>query len=342
MSAERILDISWKTIWRIGIGIFCFYILYNIRDILVWFIFALVISILFNPIVDFLQKRRVPRIVSVILVYVSIIGIFSGLVWAVVPIFSEEIRNFLVSFPAYFEKISPPLRGLGFQAFENIDAFLRSLGELLDNMAGNIFNVLFAVFGGFFSTLFVITTAIFLSLEENVIERTLILLFPKKYEASALNIWERSQRKVSGWFGTRLISCLFVGLASYVAFLLFNVKYPFTLGLFSGVFNFIPYIGPLFTAVLLFLIIFPTEPLKAIFVLVVFWLIQQIDGNILSPILTKKIIKLPPVITIISLAIGAKLWGFLGALLIIPLVGILFEFTKEFLQKRKEKETLVV
>ena len=90
------------------------------------------------------------------------------------------------------------------------------------------------------------------------------------------------------------------------------------------------------------MIIFPAEMLKAVFVLITFALIQQIDGNILSPILMKKIVSLPPALVVVSLVIGAKLWGFLGALLVIPLVGILFEFTKEFLQKRKEKEAVVL
>jgi len=120
------------------------------------------------------------------------------------------------------------------------------------------------------------------------------------------------------------------------------VRYPFTLGLFAAVFNFIPYIGPLFTGILLFLIIFPLDVLKTIFVLIAFVLIQLIEGNILSPILMKKIVGLPPALVLVALVVGGKLWGILGAILIIPLAGILFEFFREFLQKRKEKEVVIV
>lgn len=340
MNSEKLLDISWKTILKISIAIICFYIIYVIRDIIVWFIFALIISILFNPAIDFLQKKKIPRVIGVILVYFIIFGLVSLLIWSVIPIFVHEIKYFLQSFPQYFEKISPPLRGLGFEAFANIESFMQTLEKALEAMAINIFNVLFAIFGGFFSTLFIITTAVFLSVEEKIVDRVLILIFPKKYENYALNLWQKSQKKVAGWFGTRLIASLFVGVVSYIVFLLFHVKYPFTLALFAGVFNFVPYIGSLLTAILLFIITFPAEPLKAVFVIVVFGLIHQIEGNILSPILMKKIIKLPPVLVLVSLVIGGKLWGFLGALLVIPLAGILFEFIKEFLQKRKEKETV--
>jgi predicted PurR-regulated permease PerM len=339
---EKILDISWETIFKISVAIICFYIVYSIRDILIWFVFALIISVLFNPAIDFLQRKKIPRILGVVSVYVFVFGIFSLLIYLVLPFFTYEIQQFLESLPQYFERISPPLRGLGFQAFENTEVFVRALEKTLETMAGNILNVLFTFFGGVFSTLFVITTAIFLSVEEKVIERSLMLLFPKRYEAYALNLWGRCQKKVAGWFGARLLACLFVGVVSYVTFLLFHVKYPFTLGLFAAVFNFIPYIGPLLTGILLFLVVFPIDILKAIFVLIAFTLIQLVEGNLLSPILMKKIVGLPPALVLVSLVIGGKLWGLLGAILIIPLAGILFEFFREFLQKRKEKEAVVV
>ena len=342
MADEKILDISWRTIVKISLVIIAFYIVYSVKDILIWFLFALVISVLFNPVINFLQKRRIPRILGVILVYVTFFGTLSVLVYLVTPLFIYELQQFLQALPLYFEKISPPLAGLGLEAFEDIEGFIKAFGGTLEAMAANIFTSLFIFFGGIATTLFVITTALFLSFEEKVIEKTLMLLFPKKYEAYALNLWERCQRKVAGWFGARILACLFVGVASYITFLLFNVNYAFTLGLFAGVFNFVPYIGPFITAILLFLIIFPTEMLKALFVLIAFGLIQQIEGSILSPILMKKIVGLPPVLVLVALVVGAKLWGILGAILVIPLAGILFEFLKELLQKRKEKETVIV
>jgi predicted PurR-regulated permease PerM len=337
MDGEKLLDISWKTIFKISLAVICFYILYSIRGILVWFIFALTISVLFNPAINFLQRRKIPRIAGVILVYFGLFGLLSFLIYLVVPLFASEIQAFLESFPQYFEKISPPLRGLGFQAFNNVESFLQALGGALEGMADNIFNVLFTIFGGVFAALFVIVTAIFLSLEEKAGERALILFCPKKYESYVLNLWLRCQKKVAGWFGARLIACLFVGLASYLAFLLFNIKYPFTLALFAGVFNFIPYLGPLLTGVVLFFVVFPTEPLKGIFVLITFALIQQVENSVLSPILMKKFIGLPPALVLIALVVGANLWGLLGAILAIPLFGILFEFLKEFLQKRRDR-----
>ncbi len=342
MNQEKILDISWRTIVKISIAIVLFYILFSVREILIWFIFALTISVLFNPAVNFLQRKKIPRGLAVVFIYVGVFGLLGLLLYLVVPIFIIEIRGFLENFPNYFNKISPSLQGLGFQAFSNIESFLTSLGQTLENMSGNIFSALFSIFGGVFTFLFVIVTAIFLSLEEGSVQRALILLFPKKYEAQVTSVWARCQKKVSGWFGARVLASIFVGVVSYIIFLFFKVPYPFTLALFAGVFNFIPYVGPLLTTVVLFTTVFPTNPAKGVLALVAFGLVQIIENNILSPVLMKKFVGLPPALVLISLVIGGDLWGVMGAILFIPLMGIVFEFFKEFLQKRRDGKVVVV
>lgn len=339
---EKTLDISWKSIFKISLIVIAIYLLYLIKSILIWFIFALVISVLFNPAIDFLKRRKIPRVLGAIFVYVGFFGIFILLIYLMVPVVITESKEFAQAFPDYFDRISPALKEIGFQAFTDIDNFFRTARATLETMTGNIFNALFLFFGGLFTTLFIIVTAFFISIENKVIEKTLMLLFPKKYEAYAFHLWERCEKKVTSWFGARILACIFVGVLSYIMFLIFGVEYAFTLSLFAGVFNFIPYIGPLLTSLIIFLIVFPTEMLKAIFVLVGFILIQQIENNIISPILMKKIVGLPPALVLIALVIGGTLWGILGAILVIPLFGILFEFLKEFLHKRKERESVVV
>ena len=342
MNQDRTLDISWTSILKIGIAAFSFYILYLVRDILIWLIFALIISILLNPVIDFLQRRRIPRVVSVILIYTGIFGMISLFLYLISPLFINEIQRFSQVFPEYFEKISPPLKALGVRAFEDIESFLELINKSLEAIAANILSAVFAIFGGIFSTIFVLTIAIFLSLEEKAVEKTLFLLFPKRYEAYALDLWQRSQKKVSSWFLTRVLASLFVGGLSYFAFLILNARYPSSMALLAGVLNFIPIIGPIVTGFLIFILVALDSILGAVFVVIAFTLIQQIENNILTPVLTKKFVGIPPVIVLISLVVGGKLLGFLGALLAIPLAGILFEFLRDFLKKRKEEKPVVL
>ena len=342
MNGEKVLDISWGTIFKIAIALFSFYFLYLIRDILILTIFALIFSVLFNPAIDFLQRKKIPRVLAVIFVYLGVFGIISLFIYLTLPLFLQEIQQFLQIFPQYFEKISPSLKNLGVEAFESFETFTKTFQDWLTRASSNIFSVLISIFGGIFSTLFIITISVFLSLEENLVEKSLVFLFPKKYENFVLDLWQKCQIKVSGWLGIRIIACAFVGVFSYFAFFLFNVKYDFLLSLLAGFLNFIPIVGPILTGILIFLTVFLDSISKAIFALFAFVLIQQIEGNILTPILTKKFIDLPPVLVLISLAIGGKLWGILGAILAIPLAGIIYEFLKDFLEKRKAEEEVII
>ena len=333
----RLLDISWGTILKIAVAGLVIYILFLTRDIMVWVLFGLIISILFDPAIDFLQKRRIPRALAVLSVYSSVFGALALMIWSMAPLFVNEIQRFSQLFPQYFETLSPILQGLGIAAFSDVQTFFDALSFGVESIASSIFSAFFVVFGGIFSTIFVLSISIFLSIEEKSIEKTITLLFPKKYEVFALDLWTRSQRKVSGWFASRLITSIFVGVATYLTLFLFNVQYPFSLGLLATTLNFIPIIGPLVTGLLLFIIVALDSTLKAIFILIAFTLIQQIEGNILTPLLTKRFLGIPPALVLIALAVGMQLWGIMGAILAIPLAGIIFEFLRDFLKKRKEE-----
>jgi len=339
MNGEKVLDISWGAILKIGIAFLAFYILYLIRDILIWFIFALIISILFNPAIDFLQKRRVPRSLATLFIFIFVFGILGLLIYLIATVFIFEIQQFTKLFPQYFERFAPLLKELGLEVFENFEIFTKSFQEWLIQASAGIFSGLAAIFGGIFSTITILTLAIFFSLEERGAERAIRIFSLKRQEQEVLNLWKSCQTKVSGWFGARILACLFVGILSYIALWLFQINYPFALALFAGFTNIIPIVGPIIAGVIIALIAALDSWLKAALILIVFILIQQIEGNILTPILTKKFIGLPPALVLISLLIGGKLWGILGAILAVPLAGIIFEFTANFLKKRKENDT---
>ena len=138
----RVLDISWGTILKLTIAFFTFYLLYLVRDILIWVVFGLIISVLFDPAIDFLQKRRLPRVLATILVYVALFGILGFMIYAMAPWFVQESQQFSQAFPEYFKKISLPLKGLGIEAFESLESFNRAFEQGLTNASANIFSAL--------------------------------------------------------------------------------------------------------------------------------------------------------------------------------------------------------
>lgn len=338
MSSEKLLDISWGTILKIALASIIFYILYLVKNIIIWFIFALIISVLFNPAVEFLQKKKIPRVVAVISVYLFFFGVCSLIIYFSASFLAYEIQQFAQFFPRYLEQLSPFFLSVGLPVFTDFETLLQNFSANLGNTINGLGTALFAIFGSILSTFFIITTAIFISLEQKPVERTLSMFFPRKHEANVLNIWARSQKKVSAWFLTRILASLFVGVLSFFAFWLLSVKYKFSLALICGVLNFIPIVGPFVSGILIFLIASLDSVLKGAFAVIAFTLVQQIENNILTPIISRKFVGLSSILVLLSLAVGGELWGILGSILAVPLAGILFEFAKEYLQKRKEKD----
>lgn len=335
---ERTLDISWGTIVKLSLAALLIYLVFNIKDILVWFLFGVIISILFNPVIDALERFRIPRVVATVGTYLLVFFVIAFILYGTSPIFINEIKKFSGLVPEYIEKLSPVLQGVGFEAFTNTNTLIEASIKGIEKFAANFFSALFAIFGGILSTFFVISIAIFLSLERKGVERAISLFFPASLETLALDVWARSQKKVSAWFISRILGSIFVGGATYVSLLMFSAPYPFSLSLISGVTNFIPIVGPLIAGVIIFLVVALESLPKALFIAIALLLIQQIEGNILTPLLTKRFIGLSPVLVLIAIAVGGQLWGILGALFAIPIAGILFEFLRDFLKKRKEEK----
>ncbi len=336
MDEEKVLDISWSTILRISMTLLVFYALYSIKDILVSIIFALVISILFNPAINFLERKRIPRVIGTIFMYVSVFALLSLVLYWTVPIFINEIQQFGYLFPQYFGKLSPPLRSLGLEAFDSFETFTLALQEWLIKASSSIFGVIISIFGGIFSTVSIFAIAVFFSMEEKEVQNAIKALAPKKSEEYFLNLWQRGQNKTAAWFGTRVLSSIFVGLVSYLALSVLDVNYASVLSLFAGIMDIIPVLGPIFAGTIITILAALDSWTKAFFVLVAFILIQLIEGNIITPILTRKLVGLPAVLVLISVLVGGRLAGFLGAILAIPLTSIVYEFLRDYLKKRKE------
>lgn len=333
MKEKNFLDISWGTILKIGIAFFFFLIIYQIREILTTALFAIIISTLFEPAIIFLEKKGINRKLSVPLVYFSFFIFLGFLVFYLSnPIFIE-IKKLASSIPQYFERISPFFKEFGLEALENFENLTFAIQQWLIKASSSIFSAISVIFGGFFATLTIFSLSLFISLEKGLIEKIIKFFAPQEKEEKFLNAWQRVQTKISLWFAIRILGCLFVSLLTFITLKVFKVDYAFSLSILTGFFNLIPILGPVFSGTLVTIFLVMDSFLKAIFFIVAFILIQQLEGNVLLPVLTNRFIEMSPFLVLLSLLIGGKILGFWGAILAIPLSAIIFEFLKEFLSE---------
>lgn len=335
MDQQAALNISWRTIFKLSVAIVSLYVLFLIKDIIIWFVFAFILGILFNFLIDILEKKRIPRVVAVIVLYLGVFALLSFFIYKTAPLILSEFKEFSGNLPQYLQRVSPIFEKFGVEAFKNMDVFTETVQVNIEKASGNIINALFSIFGGVSSTVLVITLAFFISLEKDFVKRLLNVLSPPRYKEYLLKLWGRAKRKVSGWFITRIIGAVFVGSAGWLILSIFNVKYSFTLGLLAGILDLVPIIGPLIAGFFATVIVALNSPLQALFVATGFIAVQQIENSLLLPVLSKKFIGLPPVLVLVAFAVGGKLWGLAGAILAMPLAGVLFEIFKDYLARTK-------
>jgi len=338
MNHESTFNISWETIFKILIAVIGIYTLYLVRDILLWFVFALVIAILFNTLIDFLERKRIPRLISCLVLYFGIFVLLGFFVYKTAPIFLSETKDFSQNLPQYLQKISPFFEKFGIEIFKSTQTLFESLANNFERAGKNILNALSFIFGSIGAVFFVISLAFFISLKRNFGERILEIFSPLKYKNYFSNLWQKSKQKVSGWFISRIIGMVFVGVVTLIILKILNVKYAFILGSMAGILDFIPIVGPIIAGIIITLFAAMNNLGQAIFVLIAFIIIQQIENTFLLPVISAKFIGLSPILILIALSIGSKLGGILGAILFIPIVGIVFEVLKDYLIKIRREE----
>jgi len=332
---HKILDVSWWTIIRIVVAAIAIYFLFLIQDLLAYFIFALIISLLFNPAINFLAKRKIPRIIAAIVVYFGIFLLLGFAIFKIAPFLFTELRDFAMKFPQYFEKISPYFKGFKIGALADFQTFTQALENMLAKSSTSFFTALGSIFGGLITTLAIFSISFFLSLEEKGIERVVGFMVPKKYHQKALDVWENTQRKVSIWFGTRVLGMIFIGVLTTITCLALNVKYAIFFGLIAGLADIIITIGPLMAGAIIALFILAISWPKAIIFVAAFILIHEIESHVITPVLSKKFLKLSPALVLMAILIGARIWGLLGSILAIPLMAMIFEFIKGIITRKE-------
>ncbi|HPC30347.1 MAG TPA: AI-2E family transporter [Candidatus Pacearchaeota archaeon] len=333
-------DIPWSALFKIVLVAAVAYALFLIRDILILALAALVISIIFNPAINFLSKKRIPHPVAAVLVYLVVVGIIGLLVYLAAPPIIEEVGNFYQNFSDYFSEFMERFSELFRINLLDWNSLLNNsiINDNLLNVSKNIINFLYSFIGGTASMVTMFVLAFFLSVEENELTKMIKSFAPKKWEEDILKAWQKSQEQVMGWFGGRLIASLAVALMTFIVCLFLNIKLAVSISLISGMLNLVPLIGPIISGALLFLLGILNSWQTAFLLLIFSIIIQFIENNLLTPFVSKQIIGIPNFLVLLSILIGGQLLGAVGAILAIPLAAVVYETLRNYIVYKKENE----
>lgn len=311
-------------------------ILYVIRDVIMVVLFSVVIASAVSPAVGWLQKKGIPRSFGTFIVFLILFAMLALILYVIINPLISELENLSEIFPLYFDRISlqfEQVRSSSPQYEEllaNIQVYLSGISDSLKSFATNIFAALVKIFGGVVTAIIVIVISFYLTAEEKGIPLFLRSITPAKHQSYILNLWARAQNKIGRWIRGQIILSLAVGIAVFIGLSIFGIRYKLILALIAAVFEIIPFIGPLIAAVPAVILGFLKSPIVALWTVLVYFVVQQLENTILVPKIMQKAVGLNPVIIIISLLIGAQLFGLAGVILAVPFAAVIVEIIKDF------------
>jgi predicted PurR-regulated permease PerM len=321
---KRSIEISWVSLWRIFIFLIFAATLYLGSQILLALFAAIVISSGLDFMVDFLEKRKIPRTLAVILIFLGFMLAIAAVIYLVIPFVVADLNTVLVS-------LNKSKLGAWFGPAFNLKA-TQSVGALIDKLTSQIWgggtspiDTLSALLGSVGLAIAIIIISFYLAVSRDGVERFLRAVMPLEYEAPALSIYERSRKKIGSWFRTQILASFIMGVLVWASLAILGLKHAFIIAMFAAVFELVPFVGPILAGAIAFIFALTSSPVIALYTLIVFLILHQFESHVLVPLLTRRAVGLHPVIVIVALLIGIETSGLLGAIIAVPMAAVLQE-----------------
>ncbi|MBL1178257.1 AI-2E family transporter [Pantanalinema sp. GBBB05] len=327
----------------IGLVIFiaALYIVWQIRQILLLIFAAVVLATALERLVHLFQRLGVKkRGIAIALTVGLLLGVAAGFLFVIVPPFMDQLQQLANLIPTGFDRIQSGIEWL--QDFvTQQDAFkidsLSGLTEQLQSFVSRQFGNLFTLFsnsiGILLNTLFVLVLSIMLLANPSAYQKGFILLFPSFYRRRARHVLQRCNTALGGWAIGILFNMTVIAGFSGIGLWILHVPLVLANAILAGILTFIPNVGPTLSVIPPAALALLDAPWKALLVVILYIAIQQLESNILTPLVMEKQVSLLPAVTLASQVIFASFFGFLGLFLALPLVVVLQVWIKEILVK---------
>jgi predicted PurR-regulated permease PerM len=307
-------------------------------EAIVILLIAMAIAFLLSPLVDFLVKYKIPRIVATLFVYILVLGAIGGLSYELVftliqqaTAFSDTIYNFTLSLPKTFQDTITFLTTQDHIPLDRINAVISQIQDQAYSFAqltaSNAVSMVFLLTNAFVNILLVLVLSFYLTLDGKRIRDSLISLAPRRFLPNVLLFEDALNRVVGNYIRGQLTLALIVGVFTSLACVTTGLgDYALICGVLAFLFETIPMVGPALASITpIVLSLLLPDPFPRTFEIVAwFVVIQMLESNILGPRIVGHAVGLHPVAAILSLLVGAKLFGVFGALLATPVVAALW------------------
>lgn len=326
-------------------------IIYFLGNIILPFFIAALLSYLLNPVVNFLEKRKIPRVASTLLIFLCAIVIFTLFVLVIMPTVKSEVEIVINNMPRYLEvlqqKIIPyleetfriPIPKTSEEIIHELKIRLNGLSPDFIQWASSYilkaFSSTLSFFLGILSFFIVPVAAFYLLKDYNKIKEKAIELIPKSYKKKAQALLNEIDTVLKGFIIGQLFVSIILSVIYSIGLWIIGVDMPVVIGILSGLANMVPYLGLIIgisTAGLMAFLEFQ-DFYHPMYVIILYGIAQGFEGMLLSPRIVGERVGLHPLAILMAIFIGGNLFGFFGILLAVPVTAVLKVFASELLRR---------
>jgi predicted PurR-regulated permease PerM len=308
---------------------------WHIRAVLLLIYVAALFAVIIGPAVTFLQRQHIgrwhpSRAIAMLAIILGVGVVLTLLIVFLAPPIVHDLQSFSAELPKRTQNIYARIQNMPFG--RNID--VSSLQRYATEAVGGAFGLFAGIAGGVFGFISWLILTIYFILDGERAFNWALLLFPPSQRERLRSTLQRAEGRVSMWLLGQGILMVLLGTSSAIAFRLMHVRYSLALGVFAGLANIVPIVGPVAAAVLATSVAAFDSWNKAAGVVLFYVVYQQIENAFLTPKIMKSTVDLPALAVIIALAVGGKLAGVVGALVAVPTAALLGVIIDEYLIQR--------
>ena len=331
------VSISQRTLWlAAGVALVTLVVILALARALgavLLILLAITLAEAIRPLVARLERIRVPRPVGALLIYLMVAALLAGIGWLLFAPLAAQINELANNLPQYLEQAQQWAKDAQ-QALAANDPLSALFNALAAQLAGALqtalptilqfpLTLVSGVFGGLLSIVIVITMSVFWLMSADKLRNFALGLAPEEGRAGGALLFTDLGRTLGGWVRGTLVAMLLIGLLTSLGLALLGVPYALLLGILAGLLELIPYLGPWISgAIAVVVTLLTVDPLKALEVIVLFIIIQEIEGNLVQPFVMSWAVHVDPLLVLIAITVGAEALGLIGAVIAVPVAGM--------------------
>ncbi|MGP1910343.1 AI-2E family transporter [Metabacillus sp. JX24] len=324
-----------------------------IKTILLPIVLASIVYYLLNPVVDFFERKGVRRVYSILLLFVVIAGLLTILIVSVIPFLKTQVLSLIDSFPQYTRDVELlVMQVVGsefvFQAQKTLNINVADLSRQVSEQASTIINNMFAGIGNivgivkdFILAIVTLPFILFYLLKDGKKLGPYVLKFlPVNLRSSSFKVMHEMNQQISSYIRGQIIVSFCIGALMYVGFLIIGLEYASLLALIAAFTSVVPYLGPAIAITPAFIIALVTSPFMVLKLIIVWTVVQLIEGKFISPQIMGRNLHIHPITIIFVILTAGNLFGVIGIILAVPGYAVLKVIVTHFFEWMKIRSNM--